>query len=197
MKKIVLVIIALSLCIGAGAQIKRHEFNFGGGLSAHPDKLFEQYFPKMNSAGLDLHDLYEPLYKEVLYSPLAVIEYDYNFLPWLKAGMTANYFAMWGKRYYVYNGEEDGTKAVHAISLLPHVKFNAISKDHFKLYGGLGCGAAIMLSNDAGAKSTDISFVYEIVPVGIEFGGEYVYGLTELTITNVFFGLRLGVGFRF
>ena len=193
MKRIVLILLALGLCITVGAQTKRHEISVGGGLTAHPDKLFDEFFPKMNSDTPDLYDLYEPLYRNVRYSPLASIEYNYNILPWMKAGLSAGYFAMWGNKYYAYNDEEHGVKVVHSISLLPHVKFNAINRDHFKLYGGVGCGAAAMLSKEG----TDFRFVYEIVPAGIEFGGELVYGMSEITITNLYFGVRVGVGFRF
>lgn len=195
MRKIVSAIVFLLLCTTLGAQVKRHEISLNAGFVGSPERVYREFFPIVNTSKPDLYDIYEPSFTSVRFSPALTLEYNYNFLKWIKGGVSASYLMMWGKE--VAAGKRTGTGRVHALSFVPHVKFNAINNPHFKLYGGLGCGPAMFIVNDSAGSYTQFKFAYEIVPIGVEFAGETVYGTSEVTLGNMMLGLRLGIGFRF
>lgn len=112
------------------------------------------------------------------------IDYAYQVKRWLRVGGTANYEYWYGN----YN--------THDVSLMVKVDFTYINKENIRLYSGIATGIGMHLEqNNSGAVAGMYIPAVALTPIGLNFGGERVYGLVETNIGASSF-VRVGVGFR-
>lgn len=112
------------------------------------------------------------------------VDYGYNILRWLRLGAMANY-ECW-----------TGSRRTHDISLGVRVDFTYINSEHIRLYSGVLAGVGMHIER-LGSGAVDGRYVpaINVTPIGLNFGGETVYGLVETNIGSSSV-LRVGVGFR-
>lgn len=142
----------------------------------------------------DLYSIYEPYYS-VTSGPSITLDANRRILPWLGAGLQANYSYMTGSKMYNIGNAPRQEFRQTMLAFLPQVKFFIPSPRHFRLYAKAGAG--INLNIGETIVGAPVDFAWDIVPIGCEWGGQVVYGLAEVSLGNVIMGLRIGLGFRF
>lgn len=112
------------------------------------------------------------------------IEYNYNVLWWLRLGASANY-ECW-----------TGLAQTHDMSLTARVDFTYINREHITVYSGLSTGvySHIERATDGSVRGRFLPAV-NMTPIGLNFGGQHVFGLVETNIGSASV-LRVGIGFR-
>ncbi len=185
MRKTVIIIAALLLAaVTAKAQTNPHEINFYiGGYNSQ----FLEYNTDQNTA-MDLYSLYEPMYN-VTTGPVLTVDYNYSVLKWLSVGAQLHYSQITVNSYTRIEGSSNTAKR-NIFCFLPEAKLRIPSPAHFRMYGRLAAGISY-------TPSLGVRFAYDIVPFGIEWGGQRVYGTAEVVYGNVIKGGRIGMGFRF
>ena len=81
------------------------------------------------------------------------------------------------------------------LAFLPQVKFFIPSPRHFRLYAKAAAGINLNIGDTIVGEP--LSFAWDIVPIGFEWGGQFIFGIAEVSLGNVITGVRIGVGFRF
>lgn len=191
MKKILLFLLPL-IALTANAQ-GRHEVSaFLGG----PVTEFSSYSNSSSFSQIDLYSIYEPRY--VTDSGVNFgIDYTYTLKNWLKLGVQAD-MSIITMRVYAPEVEgpfvDYGKHSFYSASLFPVAKFFCLNKRIVKLYGKVGAGISFAFSD---VKESRIAFAYEIVPIGIQLGGQRVYCTSEFVTGSEIVGFRIGCGFRF
>jgi len=185
MRKTVIIIAALLLAaFTAKGQTMPHEINFyiGGYNSQYLAYNTSQDMP------MDLYSLYEPMYR-VSTGPVFTLDYNYSVLKWLSVGAQLHYGQITVNTYKRIEGSSNTAKR-DMFCLLPQAKLRIPSPAHFRMYGRLAAGISY-------TPSLGVGFAYDIVPFGMEWGGQRVYGTAELVYGNVIKGGRIGMGIRF
>ena len=77
-------------------------------------------------------------------------------------------------------------------TVMPVVLFVALDKRHIKIYGKVAAGGQLSIGTFEPMK---IRPAFQLVPIGLQWGGEKVFALAELGFCNVYTG-RIGVGIR-
>lgn len=77
-------------------------------------------------------------------------------------------------------------------AVMPLVHFMALDRPHFKVYGKLAAGGQLSVGS---FEKTTFRPAWQIVPVGLQWGGEKIFGLAELGYGNVYL-VRIGMGIR-
>lgn len=190
MKRLILIPLLLLLgLLPARAQQRPHEINLSLGFMP---AIYNQADTRYEDHG-DLYSLYEPRLRAEG-APMVGVDYNYALLPWLKVGVALNWTRLSGTIYKPNLHRETGTFRQDAFYLLPQVKAFYVNLDHFKMYAKAGAG----LNINIGSEYTPLAaFAYDLAPVGLQWAGQRVYGMAELTYGNVVQGVRLGLGFRF
>lgn len=142
----------------------------------------------------DLYSIYEPYYT-VSSGPSFTLDANRRLLPWLGVGIQGNYSYMSGiKKYHIGNiPKREFSQTM--LAFLPQVKFFIPSPRHFRLYAKAAAG--INLNIGETIVGEPVSFAWDIVPIGFEWGGQFVFGIAEVSLGNVITGARIGLGFRF
>lgn len=190
---------AVTVSTAALAQegFDRHEVNLSVGgspwsFAIEPDF----YFPGYDSWSTGkLSDVYEEQFDGLSYMPTITAEYGYRPLRWLQVGLQLDFSGATATRFQPSSGKELGEKKVTEAQLIPFVKLFAVNNPHFKLYGGSGVGVKAGVGSEDGYFKAAPSF--EIVPLGLQWGGELVFAFAELGFGTVVCGGRVGLGVRF
>ena len=77
-------------------------------------------------------------------------------------------------------------------AVMPLVQLVAIDGPHFKFYGKLAAGGQLSVGD---FEKTTLRPAWQIVPVGLQWGGEKIFGLAEMGYGNVYL-VRVGMGIR-
>lgn len=142
----------------------------------------------------DLYSIYEPYYT-VNSGPSFTLDANRRILPWLAAGLQANYSYMSGEKKYNIGNAPKREFSQTMLAFLPQVKFFIPSPRHFRLYAKAAAGINLNLGETIVGEP--LSFAWDIVPIGFEWGGQFIYGVAEASLGNVITGVRVGLGFRF
>ena len=142
----------------------------------------------------DLFSIYEPYYS-VTSGPSLTLDVNRRIFPWLGAGFQANYSYMSGTKMYNIGNAPMETFRQTMLAVLPQVKFFIPSPRHFRLYAKAAAGIGLNLGKTI--VNDPVSFAWDIVPIGFEWGGQFIYGPAEFCAGNVITGARIGIGFRF
>lgn len=142
----------------------------------------------------DLYSIYEPYYT-VHSGPSYTLDVNRRIFPWLGAGLQANYSYMSGTKMYNIGNAPKREFRQTMLAFLPQVKFFIPSPRHFRLYAKAAAGIGLNLGETI--VGTPVDFAWDIVPIGVEWGGQFIYGTAEVSLGNVITGVRIGIGFRF
>lgn len=141
--------------------------------------------------------LYKPEknYDEYHTSPALSLRTNYQINSWLVVCADVN--GGWARcdRIKEENGPVERTDHWQSLSVVPGVRFTYVNKPKWQLFSGASVGAAFLFSDkeDEGG----VTPTFEIVPVGVNYGGP-VYGHLELNWGTEFGAtLRAGVGLKF
>ena len=193
MKRYIFIVAAaamMAIGLKAGAQ-GRNEFNlFIGGLNGTYVALEDA----SKTSRHDLYSMYEPAYS-IHCDPTVTLDYNHRLLKWLGVGIQTDYSYIYGSYKYAVGTRGENLVKQRILSLLPQAKFYIPSPRHFRLYGKVGAG--ININFGEAIISDPVTFAWEVVPIGFEWGGQVVYGTAEVCIGNVITGGRIGIGFRF
>lgn len=194
-------ILAVALGSAALAQetFDRHEVNVSIGGSPWSFAIEpETYFPGYETwSTVKLSDVYEDQFVDMSYMPVITAEYGYRLRRWLQVGLQVDWCAGYATRYKPSSGASLGERRVSEVQLLPFVKLFAVNNPHFKLYGGGGAGLRTGFGSDCGDGYFKAAPSFEIVPLGLQWGGELIFAFAEIGLGTVICGGRVGMGVRF
>ena len=191
MRKLLLLLLMLAM---AGLTLRAqgpHEVHLsisgpaGGGTYDDAGPLFHW--------GSDLYSMYEPG-ERVDSGPVYTLGYTYSLRGWLRVGAEASVGMLWvdkGQARAWGGGNIEATWQ-RLYTVMPLIHLVALNAPHFKIYGKIAAGGQLSLGDYEGTK---IRPAIEVVPLGLQWGGEKIFGLAEFGIGNVYVG-RLGIGIR-
>ena len=196
MKRILLLVLLPLIALSARAQ-GRHEFSvFLGGPATEVSENQSHY----TYSAPELYTMYEPQ----TYVGGGVnfgVDYTYTLFKWLKVGVQVDISEVEFRSYYpqingssIYRSLPDEINNLWTAGILPEAKFFFLTTRFVKLYGKTAAGVKFALSKVNGSP---VAFAYEIVPIGIQLGGQKVYFTSEIPLGSEVMGIRLGCGFRF
>lgn len=194
MKKILIFIAAVAFTassFSAGAQ-GRNDINlYMGFMNATYNSLDKS---SNSSSHKDLYSIYEPYYT-INSGPSITLDYNRRMLSWMSVGVQSNYSYISGIKKYKIGNAPKKEFSQYMFAVLPQVKFFIPSPRHFRLYAKAGAGVNINLGDSVFGEP--LTFAWDVVPIGCEWGGQFVYGTAEVCLGNVIMGARIGIGFRF
>ncbi len=143
--------------------------------------------------GSDLYSLYEPG-ERVDAGTVLSVGYTYALRHWLRPGVEASMGLLWADRSRpIAWGEGDVSQARQQyFTVMPLVHFVMLDCAHFKFYGKLAAGGQLSVGD---FEKTTLRPAWQIVPAGIQWGGEKIFGLAEMGYGNVYL-FRIGMGIR-
>jgi len=180
----------------------RHEINvYSGGYEAEFSKsgntsgigLFDSLTLEESREG-DLYDLYEPHYA-FRSGPVLSINYHYILNNVVRVGAQMGYGTLEGKYWYRLGNLPERSVKQNMLSILPQAKFCIPGMRHFRLYGKVALGLRFNFGPER--ISAPVTFAWDVVPIGAEWGGQRIYGTAELCYGSIVRGGRIGIGFRF
>lgn len=188
MKKLFILLLFLALgAVQVQAQ-KRHQIEiYMGGLGAEFDEL------NLESNRSDLFSLYEPQ-TNAQSEPVFTLSYTYSLLKWLRLGLQMDYTMISGNSWYRLGNKPSTSFKKDIFYALPQVQAMVPGLPHLRPYARIAAGIQV---NTGEFKGAPVQFAFDLVPLGIEWGGQRVYGTAEISYGSVVRGGRLGIGFRF
>lgn len=94
------------------------------------------------------------------------------------------------------NGRDELNRLVYTAVQFKY-RFVYMDKTAVKLYGGAGLGGELFISSANGSRSVTPFVAFQLVPIGISFGGERFFGTAEVAAGSEGSLLVLGAGLRF
>jgi len=190
MKRILLVCL-MTLLAGAAWAQGPHEVHLsisgpaGGGIYDDSGSVFNW--------GSDLYSMYEPG-ERVDSGPVYSLGYTYTLRSWLRVGAEASVGMLWVDKGQARAWGDGSVEATwqRLYTVMPLLHFVALNAPHFKIYCKIAAGGQLSLGDYEGTK---IRPAVEVVPLGLQWGGEKIFGLAEFGIGNLYVG-RLGIGIR-
>ena len=190
MKRLSLLLLLLAAAGGALRAQGPHELHLsisgpaGGGIYDDSGSLFNW--------GSDLYSIYEPG-ERVDSGPVYSLGYTYALRSWLRVGAEASIGMLWVDKGQARAwGDQVEATWQRLYTVMPLVHLVALNAPHFKIYGKIAAGGQLSIGDYEGLK---IRPAVEVVPLGLQWGGERIFGLAEFGIGNVYVG-RLGIGLR-
>ena len=187
------ILLACSMLLFAGAAWAQgpHEvhLSFSGPAGGNTYDVYSTSY----GWGADLYSLYEPGIR-VSAGPVYSLGYTYSLRSWLRLGAEASLGVLWVDQRQARawgNGEYDSTWE-RLYTVMPLVHLVALDRPHFKIYGKIAAGVRL---SDGKYIGTKFFPALAVMPIGLQWGGERVFGLAELGFGNVYHA-RIGVGFR-
>ena len=190
MKRLSLLLLLLAAAGGALRAQGPHELHLsvsgpaGGGIYDDSGSLFDW--------GSDLYSIYEPG-ERVDSGPVYSLGYTYALRSWLRVGAEASIGMLWVDKGQARAwGDQVEATWQRLYTVMPLVHLVALNAPHLKIYGKIAAGGQLSIGDYEGLK---IRPAVEVVPLGLQWGGERIFGLAEFGIGNVYVG-RLGIGLR-
>ena len=191
MKKIVWVFLLLPLCLSMHAQ-GPHEIQLS--MSSLPDSYTSSIIDLYDSSySTDLAGLYEER-EWAEPGPVLQVGYAYKVRSWLQLGVEATWsYLVIDRRHSLASGSRE-IDSVHQniVSLMPGISLFALDLAHVKLYGKVAGGGLVSVGDYDGFAFRP---AWQVMPLGVQWGGERVFALAEAGVGNVY-NFRLGVGIR-
>ena len=190
MKKLFILLLCLALgAVQMQAQERRHQIEaYIGGAST---EFYDLNIGESNRS--DLYSLYEAQ-ESATSEPVLTLNYTYSLSKWFRLGVQMDYAYMAGRSWYRLGNKPGSTFKKHMFFALPQLQVMVPGLKHLRPYARAAAGIQV---NAGEYKGAPVKFAYDIVPIGIEWGGQRVYGTAEVSLGSVLMGARLGLGFRF
>ena len=191
-KKLILLLAALLSVTVASAQ-KKHEVNFYiGGTPAIFNTLNVNDDYEYSYTLSSIYGAHTRMYTDI---GVMTLDYTYTLKDWLKLGVETNFCRVVGTTSYRLGTRPDVSFTQSMYSMLPQAKFCIPSPEHFRLYGKVAAG--LQLNAGEGYTGPAVQFAYDIVPIGVQWGGHFIYGTAEFCVGSIIMGGRIGVGINF
>ena len=190
MRRLILTVLALSLCILASAEAPKPALRLGWSMfPIHGATLFgdesEPYYH-------ELQYLYKDYHTDIRSAGNFHLTCDLEFSEWITGSMYLAYAGFSTDRFDGHTGEKTGVAKGKAFYVAPHIRFTYYRSDLFRVYGTIGGGCAIY----SGFQTKHVAGVIQFNPAGFEFGRRF-FGFAELGFGSLFMGAHMGVGFKF
>lgn len=188
-----LILLLAGLLVSAGllsAQGRHHLHAYIGGAPADYTYIENNQM----TATIDLFALYEPQYRVMVEAPVVTVDYAFEVFKWLRLGAELNYSAIQGYTSYLLGNKPTVEFDKTMLTALPSLRLMIPSPRHLRIYGKACAGVMVTMGKHQDAP---VRFAYDLVPIGIEWGGQTVYGTAECCWGNVIRGARIGIGVRF
>ncbi len=143
--------------------------------------------------GTDLYSMYEKRRMSNSFAAFS-IGYSYALRGWLRPGIEACLGCIWVDEAppRAFGNDDIQSFRQEYYTLLPFVNLMALDKPHIKIYGKVGVGGQLSAGDWEG---TAFYPAWQIIPLGLQWGGERVFALFEMGYGNVYLA-RIGVGIR-
>lgn len=191
MKKVILTILLSVLALGARAQ-GPHEVHISISGPAVGYRYADS-FGILYDWGTDLAAMYEGC-ERVDAGPVFSIGYTYTLRNWLRPGMEASMGLLWADRSHprAFGNWNVDSFSQRYITLMPLVHLVAFERPHIMIYGKVAAGGQLSVGD---FEKTTFRPAWQVIPIGLQWGGEKVFGLAEAGFGNVYL-FRLGMGIR-
>ena len=153
-----------------------------------------------------IDDVYADRRSSVFSTNVFTGEFTFIVKKWLSFSINLTTGKCWNDVMSYYADSKmyrrSGTDSEWNIGVLPDARFTFLNRPAVKLYGSVGLGLLTTVSNTTteggGRRLTNITNepAIQITPFGIMFGKRF-FGYSELSFGNLFFGPRIGIGYRF
>ena len=188
------ILLSLGLLLAAGALHAQapHELHFGfSGPAA--GYVHAGDFGPLYHWGSDLYSLYEGC-EQVDAGPVFSIGYTYTLRDWLKPGAEVSWGCSWINRTQPRATQDKTVQHLmqNYLTVMPLVSLFAVDRPHFKLYGKLAAGGQLSIGDFEGTR---IRPAWQVVPIGLQWGGKKLFGFAEGGYGNVYL-VRMGLGIR-
>ena len=170
-----------------------HELRIGiSGPAAGTRHVFD-FASRFFYAGTDLYCLYEESL-QLDSAPVFSVDYSYTLKGWLRPGLefSLGFMRVNSIPPRAFPDREIQSCSQQYYSLLPFVNLMALDEPHFKIYGKIGVGGQLTAGE---WKGKSFYPAWQIAPLGLQWGGERIFGFFELGFGDVYIA-RGGVGFR-
>ena len=176
MKRIMMIATVLVAALTASAQNDdlKNEIGvyYGIGSASNLFSLFSEVFTLSTE-------------QDSFWGPIGV-EYYHHVTPVVAVGCMASIAGCSWKSGSITNSTDPTNWSSKYITVMPSVKFNWFRRDHFGLYSSLSAGAMFMsnnISDNAKKESASTAwFMWQVTPIGTEFGGQAFRGFVEAGI---------------
>ncbi|MCQ2178020.1 MAG: hypothetical protein MJY42_03950 [Bacteroidales bacterium] len=205
--KTVAVLVALSTGIASfartsgdrdrSADLTEHWASIGWG--GYPWVQFNNFIPGLRhsdyafSTDTPVKDIYTDYFSDFRSTGTISGEFGWNIGRWFSTDIDLSLTPLWTDKFNGDTGTKISTVFACAIQLMPEARLMYVNRSKFKFYSSLGVGVAIYPGSYEEQK---VQPAIQVNPLGFEFGGK-VFGSAKFGIGTEFFGLKLGVGYRF
>lgn len=200
MKKLFFIIaLSLGMAVAAGAQTSKSDISINISLGGFNSVVWSDFFPSDENY-YTLAGIYGPQYADETYTPVISIGSDLILGRRIGLYFDLAWSALSATKQDGILGDEIGKCSVNSFYAIPGVKIYWGNRPRFKLYSGVGAGAAGRLINDCGASAFDVDFAAELIPLGGRFRILDDYGFyffLDSVVGSRLSGARVGIGYAF
>ena len=148
-------------------------------------------------SGRELSDFYETYTGDPGYSAFYTADFNVYLTKWLKVGASAGYAKAWANVFDPRSNKKVGEKTLNDMSLLGQAKFTFINRQLFRMYAGVGAGAAVWAGKECGESYSKLVPAVEFIPLGFQWMNHKIYTTLEIVAGTRMGGVRGGLGYRF
>lgn len=139
--------------------------------------VFANLFAAIGGQTVEIHDM--------TFTGEHALHYRWNALQWLRVGGDLSYSRL------SYTMTNSGDYLFNRMGMQAKIDFTYLNRRYVKLYSGLGLGIGVLWGYEPPIKPMP---QFTLTPIGVEAGGDRVYGLAEINIgTTAIFQAGIGV----
>ena len=154
-------------------------------------------FPEHHWFHRDLSDIYGRYTGDPGFSAFYTADFNVYLTKWLKVGASAGYAKAWANVFDPRGNNKIGDKTLNDMSLLGQAKFTFVNRQIFRMYAGVGAGAAVWVGKDCGESDSKIEPALEFILLGFQWMNQKIHTTLEIVCGTRMGGVRGGLGYRF
>jgi hypothetical protein len=167
-------------------------------MSYYEDGSFDVYDDNFCSSPWSLNSIYDSNHGRVYSTGTITAEFAMVFSKRFTLSFNLGINHFWTRSYTNLSQKHYRYSRSNAFYILPEARLSYLNHPRLKLYYSFGLGFGFY-NNFKEMKKEDnapVSIELQTVPIGIAIGGK-TYGFAELGLGTMFFGGRVGIGYRF
>ncbi len=126
-------------------------------------------------------------------TPFISINYFYNKNHRWAFGASFSYERATDAFYSRTDNSLTNKDSKNIITAMAYARYSWLNRKYVRMYSTLGMGRSFSLENDF---SEGEGFAMQVIPLGISVGKD-IYGFAETGLGTAYFGINLGIGYRF